>query len=1159
MKVLSAVFLVLIMAAFRMDAQNVAGSIKGSLFDPAASPVPNADLILTHAGTGASTTAKSNAAGLFVFPSVLAGTYRIQIHQPGFRRQEISSIDITAGEIRDLGNITLQLGEVKEAVTVIDTPPAMQLASGEKSGLVSGDQMNELALKGRDFFALVSLLPGVVDDGSVSRETASHGAFAGISINGGRSDNKNFTVDGIGALDTGSNNTVHYEPNMDSIAEVKVLTSNYQAEYGRSAAGLISVVTKGGGQKFHGSGWFNYRHEQFNANSFFRNRTGLIKPPYRYRIGGYSIGGPIYIPNKFNSGKSRLFFFASQEFTRQKVDSGAQFRLMPSELERAGNFSRTLDTNGRLVPIIDPDTKTAFPGNMVPANRFNRYGQSILNFFPLPNYTDPDPTLVNSQNYKATASGVRPRRNDMLRFDAYASSKLNGYFRWIADTEQTVDPFGQFNFLLSPTIAPNPGHGYAGHVTYTISPSLLYEFTLGKSFNIAGGRPIDPEAVSRGRVGDLPQLFPNKVTSSAPTELNDSRQMPNIQFGGTPVNPPSVTVNNKQHVNHNDTYDLTNNISWVKASHNLKAGVYYHHNDKVQIQGDAWNGVLNFAVDRNNPFNTGHGYSNALLGYFNTYNESTQGANFHAKYWSVEFFVQDNWRVSRRLTLDYGMRFYHPHPQIDENFSIATFRAQDYEPAKAPRLYRPGFDANRNRVAVDPATGATTFAALIGQYVPGTGDAANGMRVAGKDGNLWGVFRVPAISPAPRFGFAYDLFGNSRTVLRGGIGVFIDRVRQLINANTLNNPPVSYSPTAYYGNLATFTQTGTQAGAGLGPSNITYTFPAGTAQQPSIMSYSLGIQHALPGRTVLDVSWVANISRHLLQARNINPIPIGARLNPANQDPTQPGRPLPDNFLRPYAGIGDLITYEFASASNYNSLQAQVQRRMSKGLRFGGAFTWAKSLGVANTYAGAVSPYFAPRQRNYGPLDFDRRLILAVNYTYDLPRLGAMLRNRYIGAFTDRWIVSGVSTFTTGGPLTPSFTTTAATEISGSTEAARITVVGSPNLPNGDRNFFRNFATEAFAPTPVGSFGNAGVGILRKPGLNNWDIAVSRAFNVGLGEARPLLLRAESYNTFNHAQFTNMNVAARFDNAGNQTNLNFGAFTTARDGRVVSFSLRLRF
>jgi hypothetical protein len=1138
-----------------MLAQNVSSSVKGIVVDPAHAPVPNVELTLTNTATGTAAKAASNAAGVFVFPSVLAGSYTLHAVAGGFKRQEITGVEVLAGEIRDVGSLTLTIGEVREAVTVVDSPPALQLASGEKSGLVSGDQMNEIALKGRDFFALLSLLPGVVDDGSIARETASHQSFGGISINGGRSDNKNFTVDGIGALDTGSNNTVHYQPNMDSIAEVRVLTSNYQAEYGRSAGGLISVVTKGGGQQFHGSGWFNYRHEQFNANNFFRNRSGLGKPPYRYRIGGYSIGGPVTIPHKFNSGRNKLFFFASQEYTRQKVDSGSQFRNMPTELERAGDFSQSRDTNGRVITISDPVSRVPFPNNVVPASRINPVGQAILKFFPLPNYVEPDPTLRYSQNYRATASGIRPRRNDMVRIDVYPSSKLNAYFRWIQDVEEGYDPFGSFNFLYSPLLQPQPGKGYAAHFVYTASPTLLNEFTLGKSFNRAGGRPSDPAAVARSLVGNIPQWFPNRLLSDSKTEKDDSLQMPNIQFGGTPVNPPSITVNNKQHVNHNDTWDITNNVNWVKGGHSLKTGIYVHLNDKVQVQGDAWNGVLNFAVDRNNPFNTGHGYANAITGVFNTYNESTQGANFHAKYWTIEFFVQDNWRVNRKLTIDYGIRFYHPEPQIDWNYSISTFSPQKYNAAKAPRLYRPGLDASRNRVAVDPATGATTYAALIGQYVPGTGDTANGMSVAGKDGNRWGVFGIPALSPAPRLGFAYDPFGKGKTVIRGGAGVFIDRVRQLINANTLNNPPISYSPTAYYGDLATFAQTG----GALGPSNMTYTPATDLAQQPSITSYSLGVQHWLPGRVVVDASYVGNLSRHLLQARNINPIPMFGRLDPKNQDPTQAGRPLPDNFFRPYAGIGDLTVYEFASSANYNSLQVQVQRRMARGLRFGAAFTKGKALGVSNAYTGAVSPYFTPRRRDYGPLNFDRSHMLSINYTWDVPRLGARLRNPWIGAFTDRWIVSGVTSFVSGSPFTPTFSTSSGAEISGSSEAARITVIGDPKLSKGDKTFFRNFDTAAFATTPVGSFGNAGVGILRRPGTNNWDIALSRAFNIGLGEGRPLLLRLESYNTFNHTQFDNLNIAARFDAAGAQTNANLGAFTSSRAGRVVSGSLRFRF
>jgi hypothetical protein len=284
-----------------------------------------------------------------------------------------------------------------------------------------------------------------------------------------------------------------------------------------------------------------------------------------------------------------------------------------------------------------------------------------------------------------------------------------------------------------------------------------------------------------------------------------------------------------------------------------------------------------------------------------------------------------------------------------------------------------------------------------------------------------------------------------------------------------------------------------------------------------------------------------------------------ARFDPANQDPTQPGKPLPDNFFRPYPGIADLTTYEFASSANYNSLQVQAQRRMAKTLRFGAAYTWAKALGVANTYDGAVSPYFNPRGRNYGPLNFDRTHTLSLNYMYTLPKPGKSLGNGVLGVIADDWTVSGVTMFVSGSPFTPSFSTAAGSDLTGSTEAARITVVGDPRLDKSEKTFGRNFNTDAFAATPLRSFGNAGVNILRMPGINNWDISVSKSFHIGLGDKRPLMFRAESYNTFNHTQFSNLDATGRFDAQGKQTNLAFGAFTAARSGRVLSFALRFRF
>jgi hypothetical protein len=1134
--------------------QSVSASLKGRVVDPAKANIAGAAALLSHTETGARLKAATNADGLFVFPAVAAGAYDLEIEATGFQTSQ-TRIELTISEIRDLGEIVLTIGQVRQAATVVDTPVSLQVASGEKSGLVSGEQLNELALKGRDFFSLMILIPGVVDT-SDSRETTANTAIDGIYINGARTDMKHFTVDGIGTVDTGSNNSIHYQPNMDSIAEVKVLTSNYQAEYGRSAGGVISVVTKGGGREFRGTGWGTFRNEALNANSFFNNKTAIDKPAYRYLIGGYSLGGPVYFPKRFNTDRSRLFFFVSQEYTRRQVDSGAVYANMPTPLEREGDFSKSVNTNGTPITITDPLTKQNFPGAVIPRNRFNPIGQSILKFFPLPNYVDPDPAQVYRRNYKAAASGAHPRRNDMVRIDSYPFSKVNAYFRWIRDFDDQELPFNGFtNFLYSPFMHPNPGHGYAGHLTYTARPTLVNEFSIGKSWVSWQYRPKEPEKVKRGVIGDIPQWFPNVPTTNDPSDLVDSLQLPNMSFGGTPVNPPAISINNKQHINSNDTMDIANNLMWVRGKHNVKTGVYIHLNGKVQVQSMNWNGTINFGVDTNNPFNTKNSFSNALLGYFNTYSESSLGGHFNGKYWTTEFFVQDNWRVKRGLTLDCGVRFYHLAQQVDRLYSISSFFPDRYDPRKAPVLYWPGFDSKGNRVAMNPQTGETASSALIGLFVPGSGDFANGMGVAGKNGDPAGVVQVPLLTAAPRLGFAYDPSARGRMVIRGGVGVFIDRSRQLINTNTINNPPVAYTPTAYYGNLDTFTQ----SGGAIGPSTIRFAFPDSQAKYPSVMSYSFGVQRMLPARVVIDVSYVGNVSRHLLQARNLNPIPMYARFDPANQDPTQPGKPLPDNFFRLYPGIGDLITYEFAASANYNSLQTQVQRRMTKGLRFGAAYTWAKALGVANTYDGAVSPYFKPRQRNYGPLNFDRTHTLALNYMYTFPKPGKALRNPVLTAVADDWTISGVTTFVSGPPFTPSFTTAANSDVTGSTESAVITVAGNPRLDKSEKTFGRNFNTDAFAATPKSSFGNGGVNILRKPGINNWDISLSKSFNIGLGEKRLLTFRAESYNTWNHTQFTNLDSTGRYDAQGMQTSLSFGAFTAARPGRVVSFALRFRF
>ena len=426
-------------------AQNVTSSVKGVVVDTSQAGIPGATCALTDQATGRALTATSWSDGGFTFPNVPGGTYTLKVEAGGFKGLTITGIVVTANEVRTLGNLTMQIGEIKETVSVSAEAAvvAVQLASGERSGLVSGEQLNNIALKGRDFWAMLSTLPGVVDDYSQGRETTTGTSNRGTYINGGSATSKNYSVDGIYSLNT-SNGTTVVQPNMDAIAEVKVLTTNYQAEYGRMSSGVISVITKSGSRDFHGSGWDAYRHEQFNANSFFNNRTGTPKNPYRYRIFGYSIGGPVYIPQQFNTDRSKLFFFFSQEFNPITTSYGSQFATTPTAAERNGDFSRSYDVNGALIVIKDPVTGQPFPNNMIPSNRFSKLGQTMLNFFPQPNYTDPNPRNLYQWNLRSTFSAPTPIRNDVLRLDYNPFPSLSVYYRMLRNVQQLRPPWGDW-------------------------------------------------------------------------------------------------------------------------------------------------------------------------------------------------------------------------------------------------------------------------------------------------------------------------------------------------------------------------------------------------------------------------------------------------------------------------------------------------------------------------------------------------------------------------------------------------------------------------------------------------------------------------------------------------------------------------------------------
>jgi hypothetical protein len=372
---------------------------------------------------------------------------------------------------------------------------------------------------------------------------------------------------------------------MDAIAEVKVLTSNYQAEFGRNSGGTITVITKSGSKDLHVTAYDTYRNEELNANGFWNNRQSVARTPYRYRITGYTVGGPVFIPKKFNRNRDKLFFFWSQEYTGQRKNYGTNYLTVPTALERSGDFSKSLDSSGKLITIYDPITQTPMAGNVIPKNRFSTLGSAILNFFPLPNYTDPVASQVNQHNYVSQYTGNYPKREDMIRVDYNITPSLQVYWRYIQDKDEQQTPYGiwvngNINYALDPITFGQPGHGHVIHITKTFSPTVVNEFIFGRSHNNLYFYPSDASTVDRAKVGNPGLWYGGYTKGTGVSYLQTANYMPNITFGGQPANVVNNSFGNIPYENYNDIYNFTDNLSKVMGSHNLKVGVYFEHTAK---------------------------------------------------------------------------------------------------------------------------------------------------------------------------------------------------------------------------------------------------------------------------------------------------------------------------------------------------------------------------------------------------------------------------------------------------------------------------------------------------------------------------------------------------------------------------------------------------
>jgi hypothetical protein len=1115
----------------------ISGTITGTVVDPSGQVVAGAKITLTSAKTGDTRNAQANDLGAFNLTAVQPDTYNLRVQHTGFKAYQRGGVVVSANERLALGELVLQIGEVTETVSVVATAAQVQTDSSEHSAALSTNQIENLTARGRDVVSMLRTIPGVqyqADQDSVGGSYGTGtpnigGAMAGTSI---------VAVDGVVSNDMGTPSVFSSVTTLDAIGEVKVILNSYQAEYAGNGGAVVQVVSKSGGKEFHGGGYYYGRNEALNANDFFNNRNSVKRPRYRYNTFGASLGGPIYIPGKWNTDKSKLFGFYNVEQWQISVPGPLNLYTVPSPLERGGDFSQTLDVNNRLIPVNDPAAgNTQFPGNVIPKTRQNANGLALMSVLPLPNFLN---RAITGGNYNFQIQEVQsnPKRSQLFKIDYVPTERDRFYVRgktWISQQQgyavaAGATPVGFFGQCYCFTES-----GLAAGGTHVFSPTVVMEVNAGLRHNHEAwypyGGPDEIKKVLRSAIGyTLGQWYP---------QSNAGGYIPRFSFGGVP-NAANVSYDNRLLTGGTDfTFNTNVNLSITKGTHNFKIGWDIMRMREYEGEASIFSGTFDFGKNVLNPLDTNYAYSNAALGVFNSYTESSARYGSNPRQTMSEWFVQDSWKVSRRFSLDYGVRWTYATQMYPRYQNQQTAFMRDlYKTGQAPPLYT-SVTQNGTRFAQNPLTGALLPAAYVGLFVPGAGNPAPGGAVSGDGGVPVGFVNNPGVLWGPRLGFAYDVFGNGKTAIRGGSAILYNA--RLSKSGTLsNNPPGVFTPITYYGDMRTFLQT---AGT-LSPSN-TQGFNLNN-KTPSNYNITLGVQQDIGHSILVDASYLGVLGQHIPQTLNINTVPYGTHFLPQYAG-------LTDNFFRPFPGYNNISWTDNAYTSNYHAFLLTVNRRFTRGLQFGFTYTLSKFLNYTSI------PIYRPlRTWSYGPDGSDQRHNAVVNFTWSLPKASRLANdNKAIKWTLDDWMLSGIAQFVTGTPAAIGLSTVQGTDLTGGGDGQRVNVVGNP-FANGP-TFFAWFNQAAFAAPGRGDPGNASKFSVRNPGVNNFDMALTKRFPIK-SEQRFFQLRWEAYNAFNHTQYSGINTAARYDlTTGAQVNSLFGQVSSTRAPRVMQGSLRFTF
>ena len=1175
-------------------------TVVGTATDPSGGVVAGATVTFTNVDTGVVRSLTTNDSGQYVMPDLNIGRYNLKASASGFKTVDQKDVKLAVGDRLRI-DFQFARGAASDTVTVEANPIAVQSDSGEVSNLISGEQMSQISTNGRSIYALAALTPGASSN-ITGLLNVPVGGDSNVSFNGFRNGHNIYLLDGGENDDRGGAGSMSIAPSSDAIAEFRALTSNYSSDYGLSSAGTMTMVLKSGSSTLHASAWEFNREDGFDSRDFFHPVSSGAAPKLRMNIWGFNVGGPVTLGHLYNPDKKKTFFFYNMEWRRYIQGAGSN-QTVPDPATYGGDFATSLPSDvklndGTVVPHSGLHAPCAYqlgtnaaliaafagqtlstPGADGTCNVVAKSGigsQPIFapfnaNTLPFVNGNAaalltagifPSTGLANLGGGNGTfkgGSGVPTSlKEEVVRIDHNFNSKFSVFGHFIAEQISQGYATAQWSGDNVPTVGDtfgNPSYSAVVHTTYTISPSLINE----ASFNYNGNRiniiPFNANglkslAIPTGYDDSHSRLF------TGPNNLN---RIPEIKLSGN--SGANFQIASWPWVNKADDYQIRDDVSWTHGVHQFKLGGSWAIYKKVQDLFGTTQGSFQFTNGSGSY--TGDSFADFLLGLPQNYNElAVQDHGFWNNV-SWALYAQDNWRVNRRLTLNLGLRWDIAPHTYEANNRMGNFYPNLYDMnAKAT------FDSNHTICSgpTDPGCSAVS---------PGLGSSPNaiitqplylnGIGIPGKNGVPKGLVDSDYASVGPRLGFAYDVTGNGKTVVRGGFGIMYERIQGNDMYNAGPNIPFSLNVTlnnTLLTNPSLLISTGTAATQPINPASITG-LDKSNYKNPASYQYSLGVQHALSNRTVLSVAYVGNTNRHQNDYRNIN-LPTESDLLPCSGALVYPdcgtiGTSYQVAKGLPYPGFTQITMAENEADSNYNSLQADLNSQI-KDLQLHVLYTYSRSIdsttgGSGGDLANVSNPY-AGWRFDAGPGGADRTHIFVTNFIYDIPAF-RHTSNRLLKSTLGGWEVTGIVTIESGLPINLSADSGVAGFL-GSSASSRPNISGSISYPHSTVSCTPTctqqilyFDPSVFSTPGTGTFGNLGHNALRGPGRDNWDMSLFKNFVFSEARGSRLELRLETFNTWNHTQFQNVDTSIN--------DARFGQYTSAYAGRTLQLGGKVYF